>query len=229
MYELPESAMKLAEVLASCRGVVGVVLGGSRARGRHRPESDVDLGLYYDQGSFDWPAVVEIFEAYDDTRSPRGLASPGAWGPWMNGGAWLRVCGIAVDVLLRDAGFVEGVARDAQKGIFSSNYLPGFPHGWHSFMLLSEVYYNQPLAGDLVRLRALRDSVDPYPEALRTAVVDRFLYEARFSAILIQKLAGRDEVAYSVGLAYRCAMCMTHALFALNRLHLLMKKLHGVP
>ncbi|MFT3889855.1 MAG: nucleotidyltransferase domain-containing protein [Arachnia sp.] len=33
----------LAEDLAGVPGVVAVVLGGSRARGTHRPDSDVDL------------------------------------------------------------------------------------------------------------------------------------------------------------------------------------------
>ncbi len=37
----------MAERLTQVGGVVGVVLGGSRARGEHVPESDVDLGLYY--------------------------------------------------------------------------------------------------------------------------------------------------------------------------------------
>lgn len=208
----------------AARGVVGVVLGGSRARGRDRPDSDIDLGLYYDKDRFDWSAVAELLEAHDDARSPRGRAAPGTWGPWMNGGAWLRVGGRAVDVLLRDVGFVEAIARDAHDGQFSSNYLPGFPHGWHSFMLLSEVFYNRPLTGDRARLEALRASIDPYPEALRTAVADRFLFEARFSALLLRKLAGRDEVAQSAGLAYRCAMCMVHALFALNRRYLVNEK-----
>nr|MBO2468447.1 DNA polymerase subunit beta [Xanthomonadaceae bacterium] len=27
-------------------GVVGVVLGGSRAKGTHRPDSDIDIGIY---------------------------------------------------------------------------------------------------------------------------------------------------------------------------------------
>jgi tRNA nucleotidyltransferase (CCA-adding enzyme) len=30
-------------------GIIGVVLGGSRARGTHRPDSDIDIGIYYDE------------------------------------------------------------------------------------------------------------------------------------------------------------------------------------
>ena len=37
----------LAGRLVGVPGVVGVLLGGSRARGDHTPASDVDLGLYY--------------------------------------------------------------------------------------------------------------------------------------------------------------------------------------
>lgn len=224
MITLPDSATKLAEALVSVPGVIGVVLGGSRARGRERPESDVDFGLFYDSATFEWPIAADVMREHDDAKSPRGLAPPGAWGPWMNGGAWLRVGGVAVDVLLRDAGFVEGIANDARRGVFSSNYLPGFPHAFHSFVLLGEVFHNVPLTGDDARLRALRERVDPYPEELRQAIADRFLYEARFSALLLRKIEARDEAVHPAGLAHRCAMCMVQTLFALNRTYLVNEK-----
>ena len=41
---------EIADRLVAVGGVVGVVLGGSRARGTHRPDSDYDLGLYYRGG-----------------------------------------------------------------------------------------------------------------------------------------------------------------------------------
>ena len=37
----------IAGRLVAVGGVVGVLLGGSRARGTHHPDSDVDLGVYY--------------------------------------------------------------------------------------------------------------------------------------------------------------------------------------
>jgi predicted nucleotidyltransferase len=42
----------LVPQLADLPGVVAIVLGGSRARGTHRPGSDWDIGLYY-RGGFD--------------------------------------------------------------------------------------------------------------------------------------------------------------------------------
>lgn len=40
--------------LGALPGIRAVVLGGSRARGTHRPDSDWDLGLYY-RGTPTWP------------------------------------------------------------------------------------------------------------------------------------------------------------------------------
>jgi predicted nucleotidyltransferase len=44
---LPEVVGALATELAGVPGVAAVVLGGSRAAGTHRPDSDWDLGIYY--------------------------------------------------------------------------------------------------------------------------------------------------------------------------------------
>jgi predicted nucleotidyltransferase len=38
----------IASRLAEIPGVVAVTLGGSRAQGTHRPDSDWDFGLYYE-------------------------------------------------------------------------------------------------------------------------------------------------------------------------------------
>ena len=38
----------MADELSRVPGVHAVALGGSRARGTHRPDSDIDLGLYVD-------------------------------------------------------------------------------------------------------------------------------------------------------------------------------------
>ncbi|WP_197359709.1 nucleotidyltransferase domain-containing protein, partial [Streptomyces clavuligerus] len=72
--------------LSEVDGVVAVALGGSRARGAHRPDSDWDLGVYY-RGAVDVGALTAL--AAELTGGPVAVAGPGGWGPWVNGGAWL--------------------------------------------------------------------------------------------------------------------------------------------
>jgi hypothetical protein len=57
-----EELRKLAQRLCEVDGMVGVLLGGSRARGEHMPESDFDLGLYY-RGPLDIDALQDLARA----------------------------------------------------------------------------------------------------------------------------------------------------------------------
>jgi hypothetical protein len=91
--------MVLGERLVSVDGVVAVVLGGSRARGTHRPDSDIDLGLYY-RGDLDMLALRAL--ADDVADDPVEVTVPGGWGPWVDGGAWLTIQGQRVDWIYRD-------------------------------------------------------------------------------------------------------------------------------
>lgn len=47
MNDLPQPIKMLVDELATMRGVVAVVLGGSHAVGSNDDSSDWDLGLYY--------------------------------------------------------------------------------------------------------------------------------------------------------------------------------------
>jgi predicted nucleotidyltransferase len=49
----------VADHLQRLTGVVAVSLGGSRAQGTHRPDSDWDFSIYY-RGSFDPQALRDV-------------------------------------------------------------------------------------------------------------------------------------------------------------------------
>src|SRR5271168_2719097 len=106
LFELPPSIQRFANELGAIPGVVGIVLGGSRARDDQQSNSDYDIGLYYLPNTFNWHSVISILQAHCDDHSPRGLGAPGEWGLWMNGGAWLKIQNHAVDILLRDIEFI---------------------------------------------------------------------------------------------------------------------------
>src|SRR3954467_6594448 len=80
--------LDMAGRLVEIPGVVGVVLGGSRALGTHRPDSDVDLGVFY-RGALDVAALRAL--AAETADQVLGISEIGGWGPWVNGGAWLVI------------------------------------------------------------------------------------------------------------------------------------------
>ncbi|WP_116998985.1 nucleotidyltransferase domain-containing protein [Desertimonas flava] len=144
---------RLADRLAEIPGVVAVTLGGSRAAGTHRADSDWDFGLYY-CGTID----------PDDVRAlgwEGQVFGPGDWGRIVNGGAWLQVEGQAVDLIYRDLDDVLEWTAAAEQGRFEIQREVGYVAGIATYVLAGELAINEVLVGDLPR--------PVFPEALREA------------------------------------------------------------
>jgi predicted nucleotidyltransferase len=194
-------AKEHARLLVGVRGVVGVMLGGSQARGTAGPSSDIDLGVYYRD-----PLDVEALQVLAEqvTGRPTDVARPGGWGRWVNGGAWLDIGDLRVDWILRDLSRAEKQWDDARHGRFSVQHQPGHPFGFVSTTYVAEVALGL-IAGDPSgELTALKAVTAAYPQALRKAFAD-WLWEAGFSLDVAGKAAGRGDAAY-------VSMCVTHAV-----------------
>ena len=107
----------VTEKLSSLPYIEGIVLGGSRARGTHTEDSDIDIGIYYNSESFDLTAINQIATELDDENRNDLVVPPGAWGDWVNGGGWLVINGYYVDLILRDIKRVEQIIKDTEQGI----------------------------------------------------------------------------------------------------------------
>jgi hypothetical protein len=208
----------LTQRLGAIRGVLAVVLGGSHARGRAQPGSDIDLGLFYSEAApFAIPSIRELTEAVNDTPGPV-VTNFYDWGPWVNGGAWLTIGGQRVDFLYRNLEQLERVIAEAEAGRYEVHYLQQPPFGFFSGTYLGEVAVCVPLFDPEARLAALKRRVADYPEALRRAVVRDYLFMAEFGlTCFAPKFAARSDT-------YGTAACLTSAvnqlvlaLFALNR------------
>lgn len=157
----------MASGLTGVGGVVGVTLGGSQARGTADAYSDTDLGVYY-RGPLDVRAVRRLAGAYD----PGGeVAEPGAWGPWVDGGAWLTVDGARVDWIYRDLDRVLRVRADCERGRVDCHAQVGHPHGFWSSAYVAELVLAVILADPAGALAAARP--DGYPPALAAALAER--------------------------------------------------------
>jgi hypothetical protein len=208
----------LAGRLGSIRGVGAVVLGGSYARGRARPGSDIDLGLLYSEAApFSTRSVRELAEAVNDTPGPL-VTDFYEWGPWVNGGAWLTVGGQRVDFIYRSVEHLNRVIDEAEAGRYELDYAQQPPFGFFSATYLGEVAVCVPLYDPEARLDALKRRVAQYPEALRSAVVRDYLWAAEFGlAAFARKFAARADVYGTAACLTRAVNQMILALFALNR------------
>jgi predicted nucleotidyltransferase len=199
---------ELAARLADVPGIAGVLLGGSRARGEHTPESDTDLGLYY-RRPLDLGALGAL--ARDVAGPAARLTEPGEWGPWVDGGGWLTVAGSAVDWIYRDLDRVERSWRDAEQGRYAFHVQAGHPLGVPDFAYAGEVALGVILADPSGELAALQDRTRWYPPALAERLVAG-LWEADFLAGIARKAVSRGDAAYVAGCLFRLVGVCTHAL-----------------
>lgn len=214
-------AVELAERVAAClgavEGVVAVVLGGSWARGNARPNSDIDLGIYYDPAQP--PSIGELRDLarrMDDRHAENLVTELGGWGPWIDGGGWLEIEGRRVDWIYRDLALVNRIARECSAGNVRSYYQPGHPHGFHTHIYLGEVHECRPLRDPGGAVAGLKALTHPYPEPLRRALVDRFSWEAVFPLDTARTSAERGDAFYVAGCLFRTAACLVQVLHPLN-------------
>src|SRR5581483_146090 len=154
-----------------------VVLGGSHARGRAKPESDIDLGLFYSEAApFSIQDIRALAEAINDTAGPVVTDFYG-WGPWVDGGAWLVIGGQRVDFVYRSLEHVERVIAEAEAGRYELDYAQQPPFGFFSATYLGEVAICVPLFDPEARLATLKQRVANYPEALRQTIVQDYLWQ----------------------------------------------------
>lgn len=200
----------LSEDLGRVSGVRAVVLGGSRARGTHRPDSDVDLGLYVD-ADVDRTGIARV--AGDWTGGTVEVTERGGWGPWVDAGAWLIIDGVPVDLILRDIDRVAEQCTRAVRGQFAFHSQPGHPLGFLDVAYAGEVATSVPLRDPEGIIADLARSVTPYPGALRRAFLAA-LWQVDFLLDAAVKGAKAGDAAYVTLCGTTATMLTAHAWHA---------------
>ena len=203
-----EELLKLAESLCQVDGMVGVLLGGSRARGEHTAESDFDLGLYY-RPPLDVEALQDLAQSVGGPEA--SVTRPGEWGPWVDGGGWLHIGGTPVDWIYRDLDRVRTSWEDARKGRYDLHFQIGHPFGVPDFMYAGEVALGVVLADPSSEITALKQAAGTYPARLTDALVAG-LWEASFDLDIARKAVSRGDATYVAGCLFRVVEVCAHAL-----------------
>ncbi|MDH6571111.1 putative nucleotidyltransferase [Streptomyces sp. SAI-117] len=190
-----------ADRLAALPAVRAVALGGSRAQGTERPDSDWDLAVYY-RGAFD-PADLRA------VGWPGEVSEIGGWGGGVfNGGAWLTIDGRRVDVHYRDLDVVEREAAEAAKGRFRVEPLLFHLAGIPTYLLVAELAVNRVLRGTLPRPAA-------YPARLRASAATRWRDTAHLTLAYTEAHhAPAGRLTETAGALATAAVQMGHSVLA---------------
>ena len=188
MIDLPPPVAALCATLGAQTGVVAVTIGGSRATDTADASSDWDVGLYY-RGPLECAPLARHGEVHP----------PGAWGRIMNGGAWLTLDGLKVDVMLRDMDTVLRWTAEARQGRYEVDALLGYVAGVPTYSLMAELAVNRVVVGALPAAGA-------YPEALAVAGDRRWRMHAEFSLAHARMRAERGDVTGAAGQAAKAVL-----------------------
>ncbi|MFS0726568.1 nucleotidyltransferase domain-containing protein [Paenibacillus sp. 1P07SE] len=215
--DVQHTISKTTEVLKTVEGIQAIVLGGSRARGTARPESDIDIGIYYDAAQgLDLASLEGLAAALDDQGRAHLLTPLGGWGPWINGGGWLTTDGFPVDWLYRDLQRVSRVIDQSLRGEVTIDYQPGHPHGFINAIYAAEIAWCRILWDPTGRIEQLKSTLFPYPRALQKAMIEKFHWEADFALMNAEKGIAAHDSSYVAGCCFRAVACLNQVLFALN-------------
>ena len=212
--------IEVAERVAEVPGVVGIVLGGSRARGAHAPDSDTDVGLYY-RAPLDVDGLDRLAKSIAGPAAM--VTAPGGWGPWVDGGGWLKIDGNAVDWIYRDLDRVLAVWADAERGKFGFHMQSGHPLGFPDFAYVGELALSRILVDHTGELTEAQARMREYPPKLSEGLVAA-LWEADFLIATARKAVSRADSAYVAGCLFRVVGVCAHALHGAAREWLINEK-----
>ncbi len=214
---------KVQNNFSNIENIEGIVLGGSRARGTHAEDSDIDIGIYYSE-PFDNKTLSKIAADLDDENREDLIGPVGSWGKWVNTGGWLIINGFHVDLIFRDISRVKEVIEQCEHGIITTNYHAGHPHAFISAMYRGELATSRVLYAKTEAFTQLKTRAEAYPSAMKKAIINYFSFEAEFSLNLAKTYANKPDKYYEAGHLFRMVSCMNQVLFAMNEEYCLNEK-----
>jgi hypothetical protein len=215
----------ITQQLSEIPGIVAIVLGGSYVRGTARPDSDLDIGIYYSEQS---PPEIEAIRNFArkvsiPQHSPT-VTGFYEWGPWVNGGAWIQTVAGKVDLLYRNVEQVERVLKESQTGIYHHHFYQQPTFGFVSVVYLAETKCCLPLFDRQHLLSQFKRRVEIYPSPLQVRLTKDCLSMAEFTFIHAFGFAQRGDIFNAVGCLTRIAFIARSSPVRLERRLLLRRQ-----
>ncbi len=199
-----------------CIGPYGIALGGSYAKGRSDAFSDVDMYLFAHR-------VIPALQRADDVLQTLGATSePASWGhddPFFQGGTDFSYQGGRVECWLRNTEQVESTIAACAGGDIRREYVPWAVMGFFNHVTLADVHTMRIVEDPHGMLQRWKERVSIYPEALREAILRRFMPAAAFwpDNFHYRSAIERVDVIYTSAIVQQVLHALVQVIFALNR------------
>jgi len=199
--------------------VRAIVLGGSYATGTATDTSNLDIGIYYlDKEPFEIEEIRSIAKKYAGKEEPV-VTNFYEWGPWVNGGAWIKTVFGKVDFLYKNIDQVTSTIEKAKNGIWENHFEQQPPYGFSSIIYLAETKSCISLYDPDKIIEKLKSEVENYPAKLKQAVIQQSLWSAEFTIWHAEYFAKKQDVYNIMGCLTRAVKNIIAALFAINELY----------
>lgn len=200
-------------------GVKALVLGGSHATGMATENSDLDIGIYYStKKPFNLDEIKSVAQMFSDIENPT-VTGFYEWGPWVNGGAWLKTSNGKVDFLYKNIEQISTTIDKAKNGIWENHFEQQPPYGFSSIIFLAETKYNIPLYDPEYIIENLKKEVEEYPQKLKQSVIQQSLWSAEFTIWQAEGFASKEDIYNTLGCLTRAIKNIVTTLFAINQLY----------
>lgn len=197
----------LVDDLMSIERVVGVGLGGSRAKGLANENSDYDLVLY--RVGADPISADDIGQIIKPRVQKLIYPSKGNF-------LQAELAGAKIELFQADISALSHEIDMALQGKFRWVVRPLFPHGDLSTRQITQLVTNPILREHGEEVSSLRAKALPFPKSLKNSLVRFFLEQASYSMIHAAKVRSQGDVQYLVALVSSFVFFVNIVIFSLN-------------
>ena len=209
----------ITKELKNIDNIKAIVLGGSYATGMATDTSDLDIAIYYyEEKPFDIEAIKLIAGKYANVDDPT-VTGFYEWGPWVNGGAWIKTDNGKVDILYKNIDQITSTIENAKKGVWENHFEQQPPYGFSSLIFLAETRSCIPLYDPQGIIQSLKSNVLSYPQILKQTVIQQSLWSAEFTIWHADNFVLKGDVYNTMGCLTRAVKNIITALFSINELY----------
>jgi len=208
----------LPRLRAFCVGKYGIALGGSYAKGLHDALSDIDIYVF---AHAILPCEQRSAQLQSDSNAFTGITSWGEDAEFVEAGTDFWYGGRKIECWLRNIGRIEQTLQACQRGHIRRDTVVWTVMGFYNYTALSDIRVMQVVEDPSGILGRWKTAVAEYPPALRSAILRRYLAEARFwpENFHYRSAVERQDTLYTSGIVQQVVFALIQVVFALNRVY----------